>query len=114
MAPLDQKTELHYRQCAMNMAITTFEGQHSTPVDVLATAKDYYEFMTANQMSAPTEDPPVITVLFPAPSGMPAETPDSVMVKEMTVPEMQEQRRRLLFELDVLANAIRSQGAMPC
>lgn len=120
---LDQKTELHYRQVAMNMACANHGGSRN-PDTVLVAAKKFYEFMAGNQMSADTAPHP-ITGKFPQPSGMPApvieeftafpaETLDSVMVKEMSLHQLREARRVRLFELDVLANEQKLRGQVPC
>lgn len=119
---LDQKTELHYRQVAMNMACANHGGSRDADT-VVTTAEKFYAFMACNQMSADAPHP--ITGKFPQPSGMPgpvveeftafpAETLDSVMVKEMSPHQLREARRVRLFELDVLANEQKLRGQVPC
>lgn len=122
MTPLDQKT-IDSRKHALNMAIAS-HGENQDHVKVLASAKMYHEFMTSNPMSADAPDLPQMVTSFRAPSGLPADwsgdaplphdTIDSVIAAAMSLPELQELRRRQLFELDTVANAIRAKGAVPC
>ena len=114
MTPLDQKTELHYRQCAMNMALSTHEAQPQRTADeTLATADRYFKFLSGNVMSAPTTDLPHV-VAFPPPSGLPADTIDGVFVADWDLAKLQAFRRQQLFEMTTVANAIKAHGAVPC
>jgi hypothetical protein len=118
MTPLDQKTELHYRQCAMNAALTTHESQPQRSADeMLATAQKYFNFLAGNTMSA---DSAPMAVALRTPSGLPGDWPGAdalpadTTLAGMPLVELQELRRRQLFELDTVAKAIKAQGAVPC
>lgn len=90
---LDVKTELHYRQAAMNMALATHEAQPTrTAVETLATAEKYFQFLAANTMSA-----------------------DAVLTdfRDVSTIDLQELRRTKLLELDGISNALRTRGVVP-
>lgn len=123
MAPLDQKTELHYRQCAMNMALATHESQpQRQATETVKTADAYYQFMTGNQVSANAPNLPQIIVHFIQPSNMPDDRTGAavprlsvcVAVDDMSLAELQTVRRRQLSELDIVAKLLKERGAVTC
>lgn len=109
MTPLDQRS-IDARKQALNMAIATHEGAGGSPSDIIDTAQKFMDFIAGPILAA---DLPQV-VAFPLPSGLPADTIDSVMVADVSLPELQGMRRRMLFELDVVSNAIKAHGAVPC
>lgn len=114
MVPLDSKNCAHYRQISLNMAHGAYEG----PVDadkVIEAAGKFFAYMLQGLPEALLERPALPHVIaMPPPSGLPADTIDSVMVADVSLTELQAMRRRYLFELDVVSNAIKAHGAVPC
>lgn len=100
---LDVKTQLHYRQCALNMAQATHEVDEKKSADaILETANRYFAFMAGTTVNAET-------VTMPAPG----ETLDSIIVAEYSTSDLQALMRVKQFELTVLTNALTSRGTAP-
>jgi hypothetical protein len=110
MVPLDAKNCAHFRQVALNMALS--EEGPINPDNVVAAATKYFDFLSLGLAPEPTALPHSIP--FPAPSGMPADPIGGVVVTDMHVTDLQALRRQQLLELDIVANAIKANGAVPC
>lgn len=114
MVPLDSKNCAHYRQIALNMA----HGDFEKPVDpdkAIEAATKFFNFLSMGLPPAQPEPAALPHVVpFPPPSGMPPDPIAGVVVTDMHVTDLQALRRQQLLELDIVANAIKAHGAVPC
>ena len=110
MVPLDSKNCAHFRQVALNMALS--DQGPTDPDKAVTAAGKYFAFLSLGLAPETAALPHVVP--FPQPSGMPPDPIGGVIVTDMRVPELQEVRRQQLLELDIVANAIRAHGAVPC